>query len=65
LNVEVFYLEDKPFLTKEENLVKEIGKRLKQVIEQEEAEQELRESEEKFHDLYEKAPYGSNKVIKL
>ncbi len=51
LNIEVFYIEDKPFLTEEENLVVEIGKRLKKIIEEEKTEQKIKESVEKFHDL--------------
>jgi len=46
LNIEAYYLEDKPFLKEEENLIDDLGKRLKIIIEQKEAKQKLKESEE-------------------
>jgi len=46
LNIEVYYLEDKPFLKEEESLIDDLGKRLKAIIEQKEAKKKLKESEE-------------------
>ena len=46
--IEVYYLEDKPFLNEEEHLISDIGKRLKSIIEQRETQQKLRASEEWF-----------------
>ena len=43
--IEVYYLEDKTFLKEEEDLIKDIGKRLKSIIEQRETHQKLNESE--------------------
>ncbi len=42
LEIEIFYLENKPFLKEEEFLIEEIGKRLKTIIEQKQAEQKLK-----------------------
>ncbi len=56
LIIEVYYLEDKPFLEEEELLINEIGKRLKIFIEQKEAEQKLKESEEKYRHLFNNSP---------
>ncbi|KKM87730.1 hypothetical protein LCGC14_1265940 [marine sediment metagenome] len=46
--IEVYYLEDKPFLNEEEHLISDIGKRLKSIIEQRKTHQKLRVSEEWF-----------------
>ena len=46
LMIEVYYLEDKPFLKEEEDLISDIGKRLKSILEQKETQQKLKESEE-------------------
>ncbi|MEE9377163.1 MAG: PAS domain S-box protein, partial [Candidatus Lokiarchaeia archaeon] len=56
LNIDISYLEAKPFLKEEENLIDDLGKRLKVVLEQEEAEQKLRDSEEKFRTLTKNIP---------
>ena len=53
LKIELFYLEERPFLKEEEYLISEIGHRLKVIIEQKEAEQKLKESEEKYRSLVE------------
>ena len=45
MEIEVHYLEDKPFPKEEVNLLNDIGKRLKVILEHMEAEQKLRESE--------------------
>jgi len=39
LKIEIFYLEDNPFLPEEKNLINEIGKRLKDILEKKESEQ--------------------------
>ncbi|KKN34426.1 hypothetical protein LCGC14_0793740 [marine sediment metagenome] len=41
MEIEVYYLEDKPFLEEERSLIKDIGNRLKGDIDRKEAEQEL------------------------
>ena len=51
MEIEVYYLEDNPFLKEEINLINDIGKRLKVIFEQMEAEQKLKESEEKLKKL--------------
>jgi PAS domain S-box-containing protein len=51
MEIEVNYLEDNPFLKEEINLINDLGKRLKIIIEQMEAEQKLKESEEKLKKL--------------
>ncbi len=51
LIIDISYLDDKPFLKEEEYLIDDIGKRLKAIIEQKEAEQKIRESEEKFRTM--------------
>ncbi len=48
MNIEVYYLEDKPFLKEESKLMEEIGIRLKAIIEHREVEQKLKESEKKY-----------------
>ena len=48
LFIEVSYLENKPFLKEEEHLIRDIGKRLKSIIEQRKSHQKLRTSEEWF-----------------
>ncbi len=48
MEIEVHYLEDNSFLKKEVNLLKNIGKRLKNILEHMEAEQKLKETEEKL-----------------
>ncbi len=56
LELEVLYLEDKPFLAEEVSLLKDIGHRLKILIEQKEAEQKIIDSEEKFRTAVENSP---------
>ena len=51
LTIEVYYLEDKPFLKEEVNLINDIGKRLGIILEQMETQQKLEESEEKVNIL--------------
>ena len=43
LNIKLYRLKDKPFLKEEENLIKDIGKRLKVIIEKMRAEEDLRQ----------------------
>ena len=56
--IEVYYLEDKPFLKEEEHLINDLGKRLKSIIEQRETQQKLKESEEKYRMLFESSTDG-------
>ena len=49
--LEILYLEEKPFLDEEASLIKEIINRLKNIIEKQEAEQKIKESEEKYRNL--------------
>ncbi len=49
--LEIYYLEDIPFLGEEKSLIRDVTNRLKLVIEQKEAEQKLKASEEKYRDL--------------
>jgi len=56
ITIEVFYLEEKPFIEEETNLLNEIGIRLRSFIEYKEAEQKLIESEEKFRSIFEAIP---------
>ncbi len=51
MEIEVYYLEVNPFLKEEINLINDIGKRLKVIFEHMEAEQKLKESEEKLKKL--------------
>ncbi len=60
LKIQVNYLEDKSFLKEEEELINEIGNKLKKIIEQKEAEQKLKESEEKWRSLTE---YSSDNIM--
>ncbi|MFX0187998.1 MAG: PAS domain S-box protein [Candidatus Hodarchaeota archaeon] len=43
LNIKLYHLDDKPFLKEEENLIMDIGKRLKAIIEKIQAEDKLRQ----------------------
>ncbi len=54
--LEVFYLEDRPFLEEEQKLLKDIGKRLKFRIEQNIAEEKLKRSEEKYRETLDLLP---------
>ena len=56
MDIDVFYLESKPFLSEEENIIIEIGKRLKNLIEKKESKQKLEESEEKYRRIFETIP---------
>ena len=56
MNIEAYYLEDKPFLKEEEHLINDFGKRLKTIIEQKEAKQELKKAEERFRTLIKNIP---------
>ncbi len=51
MKIEVFYLEDNPFLEEEKALIREIGNRLKITIEKIDTEQNLRASEIKYRKL--------------
>ncbi len=51
LMLQVYYLENRPFLKEENDLIREIGIRLKTSLEQREAQRRLNESEEKSRDL--------------
>jgi PAS domain S-box-containing protein len=53
--IEVFYLENKPFLKEEYDLVREIINRLKSCFEEREAQKKLNESEEKYRLISENA----------
>ncbi len=48
LELEIFYLEDKPFIEEEKLLINDIGNRLKIILEQKEADKELKESQEQL-----------------
>ncbi len=48
LEIEVFYLENKPFLKEEELLINDIGNRLKSIIEHKEAELDLKDLNQKL-----------------
>jgi PAS domain S-box-containing protein len=52
LEIEVYYLEDKPFLEEERSLIKDIGNRLKGYINNKEAEQKLKESEQNYREAF-------------
>ncbi|KKN11081.1 hypothetical protein LCGC14_1030110 [marine sediment metagenome] len=56
LIIEVYYLEDKPFLKEEYDLLRDIGNRLKSIIESKKVEQKLIESEEKYRLIFENSP---------
>ncbi|HUY00710.1 MAG TPA: PAS domain S-box protein, partial [Candidatus Deferrimicrobium sp.] len=58
LKLEVYYAESKQFLHEEANLLKEIGIRLKNFLERKLTETMIRESEEKYRFLFEKAPFA-------
>ena len=55
LHVEVFYLEDKPFLDEEVDLIKDLAVRLKNFIEQSESKQEI-SLRDKITDMFRKFP---------
>jgi len=48
LMIEVYYFEDRPFLKEENDLIREIGIRLKTSLDQREAQRRLNESEERY-----------------
>ena len=56
--IEVYYLEDKPFLKEEHELTNEIAVRLKIIIEEKATRRELRQSEEKYHTLFKSSADG-------
>ncbi len=56
LMISVYFLENVPFLKSEIDLIKEIGNRLKIIIEQKESEQKLKESEAQLTSLLENTP---------
>ena len=58
MDIEVFYLEDKPFLEDELNLINDIGSRLKSIIEIKIAEQKSIEAEEKLRMFMDSATDG-------
>ena len=57
MTIEVYYLEDKPFLKEEENLINDIGNRLKVILEQKEAEQKLKELDKLKTELMRRASH--------
>ncbi len=58
LLIEVYYLEDKPFLKEELDLIREVGVRLKVTLEEKEAQNKLRISEEKYRMGFESSTDG-------
>ncbi|KKN00436.1 hypothetical protein LCGC14_1137870, partial [marine sediment metagenome] len=56
--IEVYYLEDKPFLKEEHELTNEIAVRLKIIIEEKATRRELRQSEETYHTLFKSSADG-------
>ncbi len=58
LLIEVNYLEDKPFLKEEHDMIRDIGVRLKATLEEKEAQNRLRESEEKYRMGFESSTDG-------
>jgi PAS domain S-box-containing protein len=57
LRIEVYYLEDKKFFQEEIDLLKDILYRLKIIIFQKQAEQQILKSEEKYREAYNKANF--------
>ncbi len=61
-SIEVYYLEEcpeldeGPFMKEERNLIDGMVKTISEAIELKQAEEKLRQSEEKYHDLYDNAP---------
>jgi PAS domain S-box-containing protein len=55
LTIEIFYLENKPFMKEESDLIQEIIIRLKSCFEEREAQKKLNESEEKYRLISENA----------
>ncbi|KKM68529.1 hypothetical protein LCGC14_1459950, partial [marine sediment metagenome] len=58
LQMEFYYLEDKPFLKEEHELINEIGIRLKTSIEEKEVQKKLQLSEDKYRTLFESSVDG-------
>ena len=58
LLIEVYFLEDKPFLKEEHDLIRDIGIRLKVTLEEKEAQNRLRESEENYRMGFESSTDG-------
>jgi len=56
LKLEVYYLEEKEFLEEEIYLFNDVCNRLKNILDQKEAEIRVKKSEENYRDLYEEAP---------
>ncbi|MFX1325280.1 MAG: PAS domain S-box protein, partial [Promethearchaeota archaeon] len=56
LIINVYYLQDNPFSDEEKDLLREIGIRVKDILERKESEERLRESEEKFRNIFETIP---------
>jgi PAS domain S-box-containing protein len=54
LDIEIYYLEDKPFLLEEKKLIKELGTRLKVILEKIESEQEKLIAQKELGQSYEK-----------
>jgi signal transduction histidine kinase len=57
LRIEVYYLENKHFLQEEKDLLKDIVYRLKIIIVQKQAEQQILKSEEKYREAYNNANF--------
>ncbi|KKM06248.1 hypothetical protein LCGC14_1745890, partial [marine sediment metagenome] len=58
LLMEIYYLEDKPFLKEEHELINEIGIRLKTTFEEKEVQKKLHLSEDKYRTLFESSVDG-------
>ena len=58
LLIEVYYLKDKTFLKEENDLIREVGIRLKVILEEKEVQNRLRESEEKYRMGFESSTDG-------
>ncbi len=58
MTIEANYLENKPFLIEEEDLINDIGNRLKNFLEQKENEKNLEESEEKYRSMFDTSPHS-------
>ncbi len=64
LNVEVFYLEDKPFMDQELDLIKDIAVRLKNFIERKRMEQELKQAKKGLEKAQEELDDIDKKILR-